>query len=113
MISGFSGLHVGHRQERRLQPALVVHHREVVLVMNHRRRQHFLRKLEELDREVPGDDGRVLDEIRHFLQERRLRGDEAADAAAQLARVHLELAADLRLALARSRMTKFSSSRAS
>ena len=68
--------------------------------MNHRRRQHFLRQLQELDREVPGDDRRILDEVGHFLQQRRLRGDEAADAAAQLARVRLELAPDLRLALA-------------
>ncbi len=96
-------LHVGDRQERRLQLPLVVHHREVVLVMNHRRRQHFLRELEELDREVPGDDRRVLDEVGHFLQQRRLRRDEAADAAAELARVRLELAPDLRLALARGR----------
>ena len=92
-------LHVGHGQERRLQLALFIHHREVVLMVNHRRRQHFLGKLEELDRDVPGDDRRVLDEVRHFLQQRRMRRDETADPPAQLARVRLQLAADLLLAL--------------
>ena len=93
------GLRVGDRQERRLQLAVLVHHREVVLVVNHRRRQHFLGELKELDREVPGDDRRVLDEVGHFLQQRRVRRDQTADAAAQPARVRLELAPDPRLAL--------------
>ncbi len=92
-------LHVGDREKRRLQPSLVVHHREVVLVMDHRRRQHFFRQLEELDRKVARHDRRVFDEIGHFLQERRLCRDEAADAATELAGVRLELAPDLRFAL--------------
>ncbi len=99
MISGFSACMLVTARNAGFSLPVVVHHREVVLVMNHRRRQHFLRQLEELDREVTGDDGRVLDQVGHFLQQRRLRGDQAADAAAELARVRLELAADLRLAL--------------
>ena len=83
MISGFSGLHVGDGEERRLQLAVLVHHRKVVLVVNHRRRQHFLGQLEELDREEAGDDRRVLDQVGHLLQQRRLRRHEAADAAAE------------------------------
>ena len=45
-------LDVGHREEGRLQLAVFVHHREVVLVMDHRRRQHFLGQREELGRET-------------------------------------------------------------
>ena len=41
-----------------------------MLVVNHGGRQHFLRQLEELDREVTGDDRRVLDEIRDFVEQR-------------------------------------------
>ena len=94
-------LHVRHGEKRRLQLAVVVHHREVVLVMNHRRRQHFFGQLEELDRECAR---------RRRTDTRRGRAPPAAattaprpvalTAAAQLARVRLELAADLRLALA-------------
>ena len=65
------GLHVGDREKRRLQLAVLVHHREVVLVMNHRRRQHFLGELEELHRDVPGDDRGILDEVGHLAQQRR------------------------------------------
>ena len=49
-------LHVDDGQEHRLQVPLFIDHREEVLVVNHRRRQHFLGKLEELDRDVTRDD---------------------------------------------------------
>ena len=48
-------LRVGHGQECRLQLPFIVHHRKVMLVMNHRCRQHFLRELQELHREMPRD----------------------------------------------------------
>ena len=43
---------------------------------------------------------RILDEVGHFAQQRRLRGQLGADAAAEPARVRFELAPDLLLALA-------------
>ena len=49
-------LHDTHGQERWLETPLFIHDREVVLMMNHRRRQHFFGKLEELDRDVTRDD---------------------------------------------------------
>jgi hypothetical protein len=61
-------LHVDDGEERRLELAVLVDHREIVLVMNHRGRQHFLRQIEELDREVSSHDRRVFDEIRNLLQ---------------------------------------------
>src|SRR5205085_8019822 len=60
----------------------------------------FLGQLEEFDREVTRDDRRILDQIRNFLQQRRLRRDQTADAPAEPARVRLELAPNLRLTLA-------------
>ena len=60
-------LHVRDGEKRGLQPVFLVHHREVMLMMNHRRRQHFLRQLEELDREMAGDDRWVFNQVRHFL----------------------------------------------
>jgi hypothetical protein len=68
-------------------------------MMNHRRRQHFLRQFEELDRDVSRNDRRVLDEVGHFLKQRRLRRDEPAHTGAKFARMGLELATDPLLAL--------------
>ena len=71
-----------------------------MLVMNHGRGQHFFGELQELDRKMTGDHGRILDEVRNFLQQRRMSGDESADAPAEPPRVRFELASNLRLALA-------------
>ena len=66
----------------------VVQHREVVLVVNHRRREHLVGQREEFRREHAGHDRRVLDEIGDLVQQRRLRGD----ATAQAARMRIEFA---------------------
>ena len=73
---------------------------KVVLMVNQRRRQHFLRQLEELERERAGDDRRVLDEIGHFVQQPGVAVHDAADAALQALRLRVELARDLVVALA-------------
>ena len=72
--AGVVGLDVGDGEERRQQPPGVVRHREVVLVMDHRRRQHLLGQLEELGRERPGDDRRVLHQVDDFLQQAGVAG---------------------------------------
>ena len=56
-------LRVDHREERLLQLAGVVHHREVVLMMHERGGQDFVRKLQELALEEPGDDAGEFDEV--------------------------------------------------
>ena len=93
------GLDVGDREERRQQPPRIVGDREVVLVMDHRRRQHFLGQVEELGRERAGDDRRVLHQVDDLLEQAGLRAAGAADAAAEAARVRVELARDARVAL--------------
>ena len=52
---------VGHDQKGRLQPPGFVDNRKIMLMMNHRRRQHFFRKGEKFLREGPGHHRRVLD----------------------------------------------------
>jgi hypothetical protein len=49
---------------------------------------------------VTGNDGRILDEVGHLLQQGRLRGNEAADAPAQSTGMRFQFAADLRFTLA-------------
>ena len=63
------GLGVDDREKRVLQLAVLGLDRKVVLMMNQRRRQHFLGQLEELVRERAGDDRRVLDQIGHLVQQ--------------------------------------------
>ena len=93
-------------------PVLVLD-RKVVLMMNQRRRQHFLGQLEELVRERAGDDRRVLDQVGHFVAAARTRC-----ATVRLTRPcsRCAFASSSRAILLwrslRSRMTKFSSSRA-
>ena len=94
------GLGVDHREKRVLQLPVVALDREIVLVMHERRRQHFVGQLEELRRERAGDDRRVLDQIGHFLQQRRFLARRAAHAALQPLRFRVELARDLVVALA-------------
>ena len=50
------GLGVDDGQERVLQRAVLAFDRKVMLMVNQRRRQHFLGKLEELERERAADD---------------------------------------------------------
>ena len=92
------GLGVDHGQERRQQTAVVVHHREEVLVVDHGRREHVLGELEELGPERAGDHRGILDQVGDFLQEARLAGRRSADAPAEAARVRVELPGDLRVA---------------
>ena len=96
--AGVVGLDVGDGEERRQQAAGVVGDREVVLVMDHRRRQHFLRQVEELGGERPGDDRRVLHQVDDFLEQAGVAG-AAGDAAAEAPRVRVELAGDARVPL--------------
>ena len=70
-------LHVRDGEERGFQLTVVIDHRKVMLMMNHRRRQHFFGKLEKLDGEMAGDDGRIFDKVGHFLQQRRVGRHEA------------------------------------
>ena len=63
------GLGVDDGEKRVLQLAVLALDRKVVLMMNQRRRQHFLGQLEELERERAGDDRRILDQIGHFEQQ--------------------------------------------
>ncbi len=58
---------------------LVVQHREVVLVMNHRRAEHLVGQREELRREHARHHRRVLHEVGDLVQQRRLRGDAATE----------------------------------
>ena len=94
------GLGVDDREKRVLQLAVLGLDRKVVLMVNQRRRQHFVGQLEELERERAGDDRRVLDQIGHLVQQPRLAADDAADAALQALRLRVELARDLVVALA-------------
>ena len=93
-------LGVDDGEKRVLQLAVLGFDRKVVLMVNQRRRQHFLGQLEELERERAGDDRRVLDQIGHFVEQARLAVDGAADAALQPLRLGVELARDLVVALA-------------
>ena len=56
-------------EKRVLQSAVFGLDRKVVLMVNQRGRQHFLGKLEELVRERPRHDRRVLDEVGHLVQQ--------------------------------------------
>jgi hypothetical protein len=60
---------IGHGQEGRLQPAVIVHHREVVLVVDHRRRQHFLGQRQELRGKHTGDHRRPLHQIGYLIEQ--------------------------------------------
>ena len=71
-----------------------------MLVVNQRRRQHFFGELEKLQAEGARDDRRILDQVRHFVQQSRLGADDAADAALQPLRLGVEFAGDLVVAFA-------------
>ena len=89
---------VGHREEVLGEAALARRHREVVLVVNHRRLQHLLGQGEELLGKAAGDHRRVLDEIGHLVEQRR-RPARAPDHAPQAFRLRLELLGDAGAAL--------------
>ena len=90
---GLLGLHVEHRQEHRQQLALVAGDREEMLMVNHRRRQHFLGQLEELLAERARGDDRILDQVRHFF-EHALPDQRPRDASAAAPAFGIELARD-------------------
>ncbi len=94
-----AGVGVGHHQERGLHLAGIVDDGKIVLMMNHRRRQHFFRQAEELLRERSRHDRRIFDQIRHFFEERRMQHRGAADAPAEGPGFRLEAARDAALAL--------------
>ena len=62
-------LRVDDGEKRVLQRAVFGLDRKVMLMVNQRRRQHFLGKLEKLVREGAGHDRRVLDEIGDLVQQ--------------------------------------------
>ena len=94
-----AGIGVGDDEKRGLQPPGVVHDRKIVLMMDHRRRQHFFRQRQEFLRERSGHHGRIFDEIGHLLEQRRVKHGRAADPPAQAARLRFEPAGDAILAL--------------
>ncbi len=71
---------------------MVVHHRHVMLVMNHRRRQDFFRQRQELRREDAGDDGGPLHQIRHLVQQTRLPRRGPMDTAAETPGMDVQVA---------------------
>src|SRR5438445_693551 len=73
--------------------------RKVMLMVNQRRRQHFVGQLEEFRGERAPDDRRVLDEIRDFMQQSRVRVNRPAHAALQALRFRIQLARNLVVAL--------------
>ena len=64
-----------------------------MLMMDHRRRQHFLRQAQELIGKYARRDDRVLDEVRHFI-EHALPDQRSCDPSAAAARFGIELARD-------------------
>ena len=68
-------------------------------MMNHRGRQHFLGQAEEIRRERAGDDGGIFHEVDDLLEQAGLPDGGGIDAAAEAARVHVELARHAALAL--------------
>ena len=74
--------------------------REVVLMMNQRRRQHFIGQLEELGAEGAGHDRRVLDEVGHLGEQAGLGAHHPADAPLEPLRLRVELAGNLVVPLA-------------
>ena len=70
-----------------------------MLMMNHRRRQHFLGKPEELVGECSRRDDRILHQVRHFV-EHALPDERPRDASAAAARFGVELARDALVPLA-------------
>ena len=89
---------VGHREKVLGEAAVARRHREVVLVVDHRRLQHFLGQGEELLGEAAGDHRRVLDEIGHLV-EQRTGAAGATDHAPQALRLGIELLRDAGAAL--------------
>jgi hypothetical protein len=85
-------LRVDDGEERLFQRALVVEHREVMLVMDQRGRQHFLRQFEERTLEEAGDDPGILDEVGNFIEQRGMLAQ--VNTSAELARFGFELARD-------------------
>ena len=62
-------LGVDHGEERFLQLAAIRYHREIVLVVHERGRQHLLRQREKRAIEEPGDDARELDEVGDLVEQ--------------------------------------------
>ena len=90
---------VGDGQKVRQQRAAGADHREVVLVVHHRGREHLVRELQELPRIGTGDHRGVLDQIGHLAGERGLPLD-GCDRAADPRGAGGELAGDAGTALA-------------
>ncbi len=67
------GLRVDDGEERVLQPAVLTLNREIVLVVDQGRREHFLRQFQKLMTEGARHDAGIFDEIRHLLEEQRFR----------------------------------------
>ena len=91
--------HVQHREEHRQQAALVAGDRKEVLVVNHRRGEHFFRQLEKLLRERARDHHRVFDQIGHFI-EHALADQRSCHAPAAPPRFGVEFTGDAIAALA-------------
>ena len=96
---GLIRLHVEHGEKHRQQLPLIARDRKEMLMMNHRRRQHFFGQPEEFVGERSRRDDRVLDQIRHLV-EHALPDQRSRDASATAARFGVELARDAIVPLA-------------
>ncbi|MGC4085384.1 MAG: hypothetical protein QM736_25495 [Vicinamibacterales bacterium] len=93
-------LGVDDGEEGVLQFAVLALDREVVLMMNQRRRQHFLGELQELRAEGACHHRGVLDEIGHFGEQPRFVPHHAADPSLKALCLGVQLASDLVVTLA-------------
>ena len=85
-------LRVDDREECFLQLPVVGHDREPMLMVNERRRQHLLRKLQERSVEETGNHAGELDQVRHFIDQCGVLGQ--LDAGTETAGVLFELPRD-------------------
>jgi hypothetical protein len=93
-----AGVGVRDGKKRRLQPPGVVDDGKIVLMVNHRRRQDFLGKREELRRERAGHHRRIFDEVRYLFEQRGMMRCRAAHSASQAARFRFKTSIDAILA---------------
>ena len=86
---------IGHGEKVGLQPASPIGHGKIVLMMNHRRFQHFGGELQKLIWERTGHDRWILDQVGDLVQERAPVGVER-HAAAHACGAGLELSRNTR-----------------
>ena len=73
---------------------VVGHDRKVVLMMNQRRRQHFLGSSRNSRAKVPATTAGILDQVGHFLEQRRVLAVDGGTRPPSRRALRLELARD-------------------